>query len=421
MTVGLLSGCGQKDPEDVSYNIPSDSKDAGEKEPASEAGSQPSVSADTVAGSRIFTASCYGPEDVKTAVFKGNDLADYFRVVSVGDGKSVYEGRLEKSADANEGREEVRVGDFSEITQPGNYYIETPVIGRSTVFEIREDAAEETGAQLMSLWKQRFAGDAGSKENGAQAAKSLLVMGQSEEMLASAGSQEQDHRRLIDAALLLEGAEDGWDPQDDGMAEASYIAAMAQCSFLLSREKEYAEEFRKEALEAYQELTGANVVSQQAMLLSQAALYKLTQNPNYAADLQVYLKQIKSFSRENYDIAYFYLTTPKNVDMEICDELMKMLVRDCGNIIDEMPRRDGEIASLIAAGTEMPPETRDGELFFGVLLRLADHVLVSEEYRKNCSRIRSDLMMPRCVSLEELDSRELAELIWLSQEEKSPE
>jgi endoglucanase len=70
--------------------------------------------------------------------------ATTFKVRRAGDNATVFEGKLSAaSADANSG-DTVQVADFTELQEPGTYYLEVPGVGRSWTFSIAPDVFSRT-------------------------------------------------------------------------------------------------------------------------------------------------------------------------------------------------------------------------------------------------------------------------------------
>ena len=80
----------------------------------------------------------YRPDDRKIAVFRGDVLSEGFNIVSVLTGNTVFEGDI-KSKTFSGKNETYYYGDFTDFTTPGEYYVQTDVIGYSYPFEISED------------------------------------------------------------------------------------------------------------------------------------------------------------------------------------------------------------------------------------------------------------------------------------------
>lgn len=81
----------------------------------------------------------YGTESTKIALFRGENLSKEFTVVDRKTKKVVYEGQIQEPVYNEINQEYISKGDFTEFAEPGNYYIETAVIGQSYPFQIKED------------------------------------------------------------------------------------------------------------------------------------------------------------------------------------------------------------------------------------------------------------------------------------------
>lgn len=85
----------------------------------------------------------YMTESTKVAVLKGEEMPEEFYVVNCETGEVVYTGFPEERGYSEELLEYISYGDFSVLTEPGTYYIEAPVLGRSYSFEIAENVYDD--------------------------------------------------------------------------------------------------------------------------------------------------------------------------------------------------------------------------------------------------------------------------------------
>lgn len=85
----------------------------------------------------------YIPQSVKVAVFSGKELPERFHVVRKDTGEIVYTGYLEDNGYYDDTQEYNSYGDFTDFCEPGTYYIEAPIIGRSYSFMIGEDLYQD--------------------------------------------------------------------------------------------------------------------------------------------------------------------------------------------------------------------------------------------------------------------------------------
>lgn len=80
----------------------------------------------------------YLPEQKKMAIFRGENLDNEFRVVSASTGETVFTGEI-KAKNVSGTKSAYSYGDFSDLKQEGEYYIQTDVIGYSYKFRIGND------------------------------------------------------------------------------------------------------------------------------------------------------------------------------------------------------------------------------------------------------------------------------------------
>ncbi len=134
VTVLLFTGCGYENPED--YKTLEEKVDesflqeAVYDEPYEKPSSRPGV---------LVDRNGYGTESEKVALFRGEGLSQDFTVVNQETKQVAYRGKIQKTAYNEIDKEYISKGVFTELTEPGTYYIETAVIGQSYPFEIKED------------------------------------------------------------------------------------------------------------------------------------------------------------------------------------------------------------------------------------------------------------------------------------------
>lgn len=98
----------------------------------------------------------YKTNAVKTAVFDGASNESTFDVVNADTGKTVYTGNLTEESYCSFSGEYNRTGDFSEVTQPGKYYITCGDLDNSYTFEIADDIySSALGDSVRMLYLQR--------------------------------------------------------------------------------------------------------------------------------------------------------------------------------------------------------------------------------------------------------------------------
>jgi endoglucanase len=85
----------------------------------------------------------------KDVLVYGSNLPDVFRVIDQETDQIVYTGELIDGAYNTQTGEYNRVGDFSDVTTAGNYYIECDLVGRSYSFTIQDETLVEVQDTAM--------------------------------------------------------------------------------------------------------------------------------------------------------------------------------------------------------------------------------------------------------------------------------
>lgn len=85
----------------------------------------------------------------KEVFFLGEELTSSFRVVKADNHEVVYTGEIQNQVYDDRSKDYISKGDFSSVTQPGSYYIETDVVGRSYTFEVSEDIYQKMFQSIM--------------------------------------------------------------------------------------------------------------------------------------------------------------------------------------------------------------------------------------------------------------------------------
>lgn len=94
------------------------------------------------------------PERGKRATYAGNRTR--FEIRRVDDDSRVYEGEASNEIQAPDSAEVVRVADFRELTEPGEYYLRVPGLGLSPSFRIGDDVyVEPFRAAMLGFHGQR--------------------------------------------------------------------------------------------------------------------------------------------------------------------------------------------------------------------------------------------------------------------------
>ncbi len=171
---------------------------------------EPDLSYEVPVGSpNIFVNQLgYISESTKVAVFCADELPGTFRVIRKDTGESVFTGYLEENEYLHKTQEYTGYGDFSEVNEPGVYYIEAPVIGRSYSFTIGEDLYDEVFREACRQYYYNRCGMTLSREyagemahNACHTGKALLREDSSVSMDVSGGwHQDETGAKVVEPA-----------------------------------------------------------------------------------------------------------------------------------------------------------------------------------------------------------------------------
>ena len=355
----------------------------------------------TVSSNIAIDLQGYAPADIKYACFTGQDLQDTFSVYRQKDKQVVYQGSIQQTGEVGKAW-----GDFSGLTEPGSYYIQTAVIGRSYTFQIYEDRYRTQFETDRESWRNAAPEDyyTAEEETDYQA---LLILAMLQEFYAE--PEEEDLKKLQEDADYLtryhtEQAKSSVSASDADMAyvraEYTYAAAMAQCYHVLKNEAG-ATAYLKQAQVAYQ--TAARSRSRTDTMVSPeqymaaAALFK-------AAGSYSYHQVIKQYEAAEDTTAgfwgdLFYLTSLQRVDTALCEQQMSRLLKECGELSDR-------VLSQYAI------EDRADSITAMLKLSVADDTLVSLEYRNACKT----LLHAFYSNMEEMDCGQRSALLFIEGE-----
>ena len=357
----------------------------------------------TVSSNIAIDLQGYAPEDLKYAYFSGQDLEDEFFVYRQKDKQIVYRGTIQPAGETGSAR-----GDFSQLTEPGSYYIQTAVIGRSYTFQIEEGRYRKQYETDLYSWQQTEP-ESYYKADDMTNYRALFILALLQEFY---GSQEEENMEKLqkDVAYLMQtyaenaGSVSSSDPEADCDTIYTYAAAMAQ-SYQVLKTEPGAQTYLRQAQTAYQTAarsrrTDMAVPPEQYM--AAAALFKATGSYSYH---QV-IKQHETAEDMTEDTTagfwgdLLYLTSLQRVDTTLCEQQMNSLLKECGELSD----------SVLSQHTI---ENRDDSLAAMLKLAVADDTLVSLEYRNACKTL---LHMLDSNSRDEMDCGEQSALLFIEGE-----
>lgn len=326
----------------------------------------------------------YQINDKKKAYFEKGEDGTSFQVVDARTRKTVFTGRIDSK----------NTGDFSEVTAPGVYYIEAAHVGRSEQFVIVEDKYRD---MAESLYQEFFACAKAEETDTADRLQILSWILRYADTYpdTAAYSFLADEASKRDGSGYLSGCMEIADDLMEEIADAGaeelclYSAAMASLSQKIQAyDRERSNTYLKEAVGTYANATQRkNELSDEAWIFYAAAqLYKTTGQSSYRVVVEQYLKAASEKDwfvkddpeeKQQADEAFVfglvvYLQTTAKVDVDLCENGMKMLMRQA-EAYGEMTEDD----FYNGFGNDGTSRLITDRLY---VIAIVEHVIVSQEY-----------------------------------------
>ena len=280
----------------------------------------------------------YQTERDKEVFFLGEELASSFRVVKAENHEVVYTGEIQERMYDENTKSYMSRGDFSSITQPGSYYIETDVVGRSYTFEIAEDAYEKMFQNIMQ------AGEVLQPEQTAEAICNV-TFGMHTLFLALQyhGSLFETDNDLVTQMLRM--AE--WMltcQSEDGSLYADYEATAAFCGIMTmcadnfgKYDSSIAKNYKTAATKAWKwmEKQPQEQVKEDALFYAAAQLFRSEGAITYQKLVTQHLTQKEGRLTENlYNFlgAALYIASVDNTSRDLCTKIMQEFVDETEKI-----------------------------------------------------------------------------------------
>lgn len=93
----------------------------------------------------------YHPESVKNVIFIGEDIPDTFAIVDEKTEETVYTGKIENKGHQQDVKMQVGLGNFTDFTKEGNYYILCDTIGQSYHFSVSHMIYDSLFTDLLKV------------------------------------------------------------------------------------------------------------------------------------------------------------------------------------------------------------------------------------------------------------------------------
>ncbi len=286
----------------------------------------------------------YQPDREKYVLFLGENIAGEFRVVREADWEIVYTGTIQKSATHGDARYvNMGIGDFSEVTEPGSYYIEQNQVGRSYSFTISETVYEPVFQGLIeNMLTELPQAEEVTAENICDVSfgmHSMMLALQCHGVLF-----EKDNNLVMQLLELAEWLMSFQDETTGSMFE-DYKATAAFCGVLTQSAATFgkydanvAKNFTAAAKKAWMWMENnpdMAKVNPSAQFYAAAQLYKTEGSWGYKTTIENYLATRATRITEDRFAFYgsvIYLNTIKGTNRDLCTKIMQELVDETEEI-----------------------------------------------------------------------------------------
>lgn len=287
----------------------------------------------------VIRVDCFGynDHDIKTAFFSKGKAGDVFYVVDADSKERIFESRITEKG----------IGEFSDVTKEGRYYIEASHIGRSYIFFVQKDRYRQTFEEIQSKVLAYADKESVSFE------ERLLIWDRLLQCFRDdfAGGKDAGIASESEKIRILKSGADALISESDPYKEnaSAYIEDLAVYSASMAMFYQTVREYDEAAAEVYlseAEDSYIQVEAEKDLLLDEAylfypaaALYCATGKAPYESVAEEYLSESceRDFFEEKAseqaltaDEMYVfgvlaYLNTTYKVDMDICEALMQNL------------------------------------------------------------------------------------------------
>lgn len=355
----------------------------------------------------------YAPEDKKYAYFVGENLSETFYVMDSASDKRVFTGTLKKMKNQSSDGKSVYKGDFSQITEPGVYYIQTAIIGQSYTFRIDKNRYlaqyDELKKEFLTLAPEKYYGEAENSRDRMQIYYTFQKLATAYQLYPESFGEEYEKKLEEHAQWLIDMRQQVLAERDTQLRESGlrynytqpgdaeqqvvkedYVFASSMAAgycVLQPYNAPLAGQSLSQAQRAYQNAARFKLTGD-LQYMAAASLFRAVGNYTYHAVIKETYKQDAVVVKEGYTVLtrektllcdaklwgnLFYMTSVKGADLTICDKQMSEMMDLCGGYLNSSPQRAfGRIAG------------KADSLEKAIWLAIADYTIVSREYRNVC-------------------------------------
>lgn len=320
----------------------------------------------------------YQTNRTKKIVILGEDNEESFQVIKKDTWETVFSGKIENAVLDKENGLYTAKGDFSEVTEPGVYFIETSDKGRSYEFSIGDESYKNIFRNFISVKNQiSYEKQTDNIIDISQGLHILLLA------LNCHGASFDEEKDIDFVTQLLQISE--WllscQNQTDGSIENDYQATAAFCGVMTM----CADDFGKYDISVYKKYMGAakkawswlkaneSLRDNEAYFYASAQLFHITKEDDYKCSVEKYLSTAHIVNICDNMFSYLgalsYLDTA-GTDRDICTRIMQTLVDEA----EEICQQEKESGFLVYT-----PELEQG-LKKVLIICFVDYVTPSDEY-----------------------------------------
>lgn len=288
----------------------------------------------------LVNQSGYQTDRTKKVVLLGESSEESFHVIKKDTWETVFSGKIENAALENESGLYTAKGDFSELTEPGEYFIETSDKGRSYDFFIGDESYKSIFRDFISVKNQiSYEKEPHNIIDISQGLHTLLLA------LNCHGASFDEEKDIDFVTQLLQISE--WllscQSQTDGSIENDYQATAAFCGVMTM----CAEDFGKYDITVYKKYMAASkrawnwlkanesLQDKESYFYAAAQLFHITKEDDYKNSVEKYLSAANIQNICNNMFSYLgalsYLDT-SGTDRDICTWIMQTLVNEAEEV-----------------------------------------------------------------------------------------
>ena len=332
----------------------------------------------------------YRPDGKKVAVFVCGQKTEnlHFRVVEAGTERIVFRGITEEKGMDETTGEYISYGTFTEISVAGTYYVEADGLGRSCPFEIGADVYSAVYRRIYQVLEEGAGADGvwGNCFVLTNLLMSYELYPEIEALELTDSAEEAEDgvprimslgRSMMEKLCALQSSKDG-SLGGDATKTAAFAGVAGQFARLYQEyDASFAGSCRSAAEKAWSYAQKEKAEPDESYYAA-AQLFRLTGKPQYHTFIKEYQEREDESEKGTYDMEIYgdvtYLMTEKNVDVELCKELMESRMDE----VETIAKQAHENLYQTVNGPDM--EGADEMLQQMVRLAVIDYVITNHEY-----------------------------------------